>query len=175
MAYVQAKYDINDISSVHYYLTLTLEALVLKRGDELEQERKNIGSCVCDDYVSYGSTIPPGMPVAALMQFEDCVNCHDVCSALLTLSIGLRNEGASITEEQVVDYYTKQIEWIEAGNVTSKRLTDIGFVSVPVEELVEREIEKQNQMLEAVRNGRADKTVQKWWDKYNYKKTTNRG
>jgi hypothetical protein len=32
--------------------------------------------CTCGNYESYGSTIPPNVPVAAMMPFDACVNCY---------------------------------------------------------------------------------------------------
>lgn len=160
MAYV----NVHDLDSARTELVKTLTEVVDK--DKLELELREKGSCVCDNYMSYQSTLSPGAVVAAMMPFEDCVNCRDVCSVIMTIAIN-NSPNHFITPEAVDQRINAEIEQARCGDYVRHIWVDgEGFVKETLDDTINRMEKFRTEIHEAVASGRAQKTVDAWYTKH---------
>lgn len=155
MAYVRA----HDKDSITRELLLTLTHYTQLNEVQLEMERKEKGACVCDNYVSYGSTLT-GL-TAMLMQPDDCVNCHELCNHIMNM--GIHTPDHIITEDIVNEYCTRQLSEVYNHEATYRKWGDF-------DERVERIIAQNSLLVDTVHSGRAQATVDKWYAKYEARK-----
>lgn len=147
------------LSRVRTQLVKTLTEVV--DSEQLEQQYKEVGACVCDDYKSYSSTLTPGMPVAAMMQFEDCVNCHDLCCNITTIAI---NNNKIVSEDTVNARLDTEIAFAKKHRQSlQKWCSDEGFKKLTDSENIQRLNDIREEILVVVRNGRAQKIVDKFF------------
>lgn len=160
----------HDKDSITRELLLTMLAYVQQNNEKLEMERKEKGQCICNNYVSYASTIPAGMPVAAMMQFEDCVNCHDTCSVIMSIAIN-NSENNQVTPEAVNTRIDAEIQQARDGDYVRNIWVDgEGFVKETLDDTIARMEQFRTEVLEAVSNGKAQAMVDEWYAKhYGYK------